>query len=86
MSTTINPSAMAALSFSDLILLAGARIQYILDDITQAYTIYEPEVAESISREENQKIEDIKGHIKGIHDPDKLNFHVEQLKALLRIS
>lgn len=49
-----------------LIPMAGAYQQTLLDDVSQAYTVYAPEMAESVSASGNQAIEDIKGHVAGI--------------------
>lgn len=49
-----------------LLPVAGAYQQTLLDDVSQAYTVYAPEEAESVFVKGNQAIEDIKGHVTGI--------------------
>lgn len=49
-----------------LLPVAGAYQQTLLDDVSQAFTVYAPEEAESVFVKGNQAIEDIKGHVTGI--------------------
>lgn len=49
-----------------LIPMAGAYQQNLLDTALQAYTVYAPEEAESVFTEGNRVIENIKDHISGI--------------------
>lgn len=49
-----------------LLPMAGSYQQALLDDVSQAYTVYAPEEAESVFHQGNQAIEDIKGHVSGI--------------------
>ncbi|WP_102408910.1 glutamine synthetase [Parabacteroides bouchesdurhonensis] len=49
-----------------LLPMAGAYQQSLLDESLQAYSVYSPEEAEQVFRKGNQIIENIKGHISGI--------------------
>jgi len=45
--------------------LANVHLQHLIDNLIQINTIYEPAVAESISKEEIRKIEEIVGKLTG---------------------